>query len=154
MALQKTIINPYSALETTTYQWISLFQLRFDNQTFRMDTLDYASKTAYLSNSIPLSGTSFTLPKEGLPALDSQKRRLFKKPDNTYVLEEEKDNPDAATVVPTYPEILPMIQYIMTVVAPPGGLPEGTPIFGVLLAEMYKLLASRPEFEGCTVVDV
>ena len=154
MALQKTITVPQTGATSSSYQWISLFQLRFDNQTFRMDTLDYASKAAYEANSVPIGGTSFVLPKDGLPALDDQQRRLFKKPDNTYVLESEKDNPDATPVTPTYPEVPPMMQFILSIVAPPGGLPEGTPIFGLIMVAMYNLLASRPEFAGTTIVDV
>lgn len=154
MALTKPIIVPFTKGESDDYRYIDLFQLTFRRQELRMDTLNYVDKAAFLADAQDLGGTSFILPKEGLPALDDQQRRLHKKVDGTYVLESEKDNPDAATVVPTYPEVPPMMQFVMSIVAPPGGLPEGTPIFGPVMVAMYNLLASRPEFAGSTVVDV
>lgn len=156
MALTKTIVVPQTGEPSQAYQVIDLFQLRFGNtQAFRMDTLDYASKAAFESGvAIPLGATTFLLPKEGLPALDDHKRPLHKREDGTYVLREEKDKLDALAIVPKWKEVPPMLEYVMSVVTPPGGVPEGVPIFNLLLKEMYSLLASRPEFEGATVVDV
>lgn len=154
MALTKTIVVPFTKGESNDYRYIDLFQLTFRRQELRMDTLNFVDKAAFAADAQDLGGTSFILPKEGLPAMDNQQRRLFKKVDNTYVLESEKDNPDAATVVPTYPEVPPMMEFVMSIVAPPGGLSEGTPIFGLIMVAMYNLLASRPEFAGSKVVDV
>lgn len=156
MALTKTVTVPQTGETSESYQYVDLFQLRFrpGQQHFRMDTINYASKTAYGSNAVPLDGTTFVLPENGLPALDDQLRRLFKREDNTYVLESEKDNPEATSVIPTYAEVPPMMQFVMSIVAPPGGLPEGTPIFGLIMVAMYNLLATRPEFAGCKVVDI
>lgn len=155
MATQKTVTNPYDVTQTLTeYGWISLFQVRFDNLTCRIDTLNYASKAAYAAGSPPLGGKSIVIPAEGLPALDADQNRLFKKPDNTYVLDSEKDNPDAQAVVPTWAEVPPMMTFLLSIVAPTGGLPEGTPIFGYLMAYFYNFLVSRPEYVGCSVVDI
>lgn len=154
MALTKTIVVPFTQENSENYSWIDLFQLSFSRQEFRMDTLNFASKEAFAAGGVPLDGTTFVLSKDGLPALNAEKQRLFKKVDNTYVLETEKDDPDAATVIPTYPEVPPMLQFVMSIVAPPGGLPEGTPIFGPVMVAMYNLLASRPEFIGSKVIDV
>ena len=154
MALTKTIVNPFTKEESSNYSWIDLFQLSFSRQEFRMDTLNFIDKAAYAAGGMPLDGTTFVLPKDGLPALNAERQRLHKKVDNTYVLESEKDDPDAETVVPTYPEVPPMLQFVMSIVAPPGGLPEGTPIFGLIMVAMYNLLATRPEFAGSKVVDV
>lgn len=155
MATQKTITNPIDVTQTLTeYGWMCLFQTRFDTQDLRMDCLNFAGKAAYVAGSPPIGSKSVIIPKDGLPALDDQLRPLFKKPDNTYVLATEKDNPDALAVVPTYAEVPPMMTFLLSIAAPAGGLPEGTPIFGFLMAYFYNFIVTRPEFAGCTVVDI
>lgn len=154
MALETPFTNRHTKELETLYQYIDLFQTRFSAQQLRIDTLDFQGKQGFEVNGDPVKGTSFVLPQEGLPALDADKRPLFKRENGTYVLREEKDNPDAETVTPTWAEVPPMMEFLLGIVAPPGGIPEGTPIFYFLMNWFYNFLPTRPEFAEAKVVDL
>lgn len=154
MAFQFSFTDPYDKINKTGYGYIYLFLINFKDQFVRVDVLNYVSREAYLANAQPLDGKTLIVPKEGLPALDDQQRRLFKRPDNTYVLEENKDDPSATVIVPTYPEVPPALLYVDSVAAPPGGLPEGTKLVDYIGLQLYLLLKSRPEFAASTIIDL
>lgn len=160
MATQKTITNPYDVTQQITeYGHISLFQAKFDasnlqNNQLRIDTTDFAGKAAFLAGSPPLYGKSVVIPVEGIPAMDEQKRRLYKRENGTYVLENDKEDPNAQVIIPTYAEVPPVMDFLRGIVAPEGGIPAGTPLFDYIMGVIYNFIVTRPEYQGCTVVDI
>jgi len=154
MAFEFTFNDPFTKQDGTGYGYIHLFLINFHDQFVRVDVLNYVSRAAYLVQAQPLNGQSFIVPKEGLPALDDQQRRLFKREDDSYVLEEQKDDPAATPVVPTFPAIPPAMEYVASVVVPEGGLPPGTKLVDYIGLQLYLLLKSRPEFAATVIVDI
>lgn len=154
MAFDLTVTNPLTNTSTTGYGYIGFMALDFDGQVGRLLIKTYLSKNDWLAGGKAIEARGFPLPKEGYPALNADKKELFKKPDNTYVLASEKDNPDAQAQTATYPEIPPFMQFIYSVVAPPGGLPAGTAIIDYIGLQLYLMLKTRPEFADATIVDI